>query len=30
VIDHVGLGVSDLEQSRAFYEQALARSATRF
>jgi catechol 2,3-dioxygenase-like lactoylglutathione lyase family enzyme len=24
VIDHVGLGVSDLERSRAFYEQALA------
>jgi catechol 2,3-dioxygenase-like lactoylglutathione lyase family enzyme len=24
VIDHVGLGVSDLEPSRAFYEQALA------
>jgi catechol 2,3-dioxygenase-like lactoylglutathione lyase family enzyme len=24
VIDHIGLGVSDLERSRAFYEQALA------
>ena len=24
MIDHVGLGVSDLERSRAFYEQALA------
>jgi len=23
VIDHVGLGVSDLEQSKAFYQQAL-------
>jgi catechol 2,3-dioxygenase-like lactoylglutathione lyase family enzyme len=23
MIDHVGLGVSDLEQSRAFYQQAL-------
>jgi catechol 2,3-dioxygenase-like lactoylglutathione lyase family enzyme len=23
VIDHVGLGVSDLEESKAFYEQAL-------
>ena len=23
MIDHVGLGVSDLEASRAFYEQAL-------
>jgi len=24
MIDHVGLGVSDLEPSRAFHEQALA------
>ena len=23
MIDHVGLGVSDLEESKAFYEQAL-------
>jgi catechol 2,3-dioxygenase-like lactoylglutathione lyase family enzyme len=28
MIDHVGLGVSDLEASKAFYRRALHRSAT--